>query len=131
MWGITEILIEARAPFYIKHVILVVLTTWFLWKIIKRFIVEYNYSLSSGEFVATRKLGRKEKAEKTATEPVKVAPPAPVAESAPAPVAASDDGAIVAAITAAISAQLASEGFTGGFRVVSFKRSGANTQKRA
>lgn len=61
LWGITEILIEAKAPFYVKHIILFGLTTWFIWKIIKRFIVEYNYSLSSSEFVATRKLGRKEK----------------------------------------------------------------------
>ena len=76
-------------------------------------------------------VGRKEKAQQTVQTPVKAASPAPVAESAPAPVAVSDDGAIVAAITAAISAQLASEGFTGGFRVVSFKRAGASTQKRA
>ena len=36
---------------------------------------------------------------------------------------APDDGALVAAITAAISAAMADEGYTGGFRVVSFKRS--------
>ena len=77
------------------------------------------------------RVGRKEKAEQNKQAPVTEAAPAPVAESAPAPVAVSDDGAIVAAITAALSAQLASEGHTGGFRVVSFKRLGANTQKRA
>ena len=38
------------------------------------------------------------------------------------PTASADDGAVVAAITAAISAALAEEGYTGGFRVVSFKR---------
>ena len=75
-------------------------------------------------------VGRKEKAQMKAQTPAEVATPAPVAESEPAPVAVSDDGAIVAAITAAISAQLASEGYMGGFRVVSFKRSGANFQKR-
>lgn len=52
------------------------------------------------------------------------APPAKPAKEArafgrPAP----DDGALVAAITAAISAAMADEGYTGGFRVVSFKRS--------
>ena len=36
---------------------------------------------------------------------------------------APDNGALVAAITAAISAAMADEGYTGGFRVVSFKRS--------
>ena len=47
------------------------------------------------------------------------------AVSAPAPVAdapATDDAAIVAAITAAIAAALAEDGYTGGFRVVSFRR---------
>ena len=78
-------------------------------------------------------LGREKKA-----KPVKTAPAAPVAEAAPAPVAepapaasVADDGAIVAAITAAISAQLASEGYTGGFRVVSFKRATASSKRRA
>ena len=43
----------------------------------------------------------------------------------PAPVAAApaaDDAALVAAITAAIAAALAEDGYTGGFRVVSFRR---------
>lgn len=75
-------------------------------------------------------VGRKEKKKATAA----VEESAPVVESAPAvesaPVAVADDGAIVAAITAAIAAQLASDGYTGGFRVVSFKRSGANSKKR-
>ena len=76
-------------------------------------------------------VGRKEKAAKKAAPAPEAAPaptPAPEAASAPAPVA--DDGAIVAAITAAISAQLASEGYTGGFRVVSFKRANASSKKR-
>ena len=76
-------------------------------------------------------VGSKEKAPKSAPAPApaKEASPAPVATPAAAPATVSDDGAIVAAITAAISAQLASNGYTGGFRVVSFKR--ANPQKRA
>ena len=71
-------------------------------------------------------LHRKPKAEK-AREASQVAPtvksqpvvsaPAPVAASAPA-----KDDALVAAITAAIAATLAESGYTGGFRVVSFKR---------
>ena len=76
-------------------------------------------------------VGRKEKAEKAAQESVAETKSVPVIESQPTPVAVSDDGAIIAAITAAISAQLASEGYTGGFRVVSFKRAGANSKKRA
>ena len=56
-----------------------------------------------------------------------VAVPAPVEKPAREPRAfgrpAPDDGALVAAITAAISAAMAEEGYTGGFRVVSFKRS--------
>ena len=57
---------------------------------------------------------------------------APVTVSAPtvAPTSAQeDDGAIVAAITAAISAAMAEEGYTGGFRVVSFKRVSANNRR--
>jgi sodium pump decarboxylase gamma subunit len=77
-------------------------------------------------------LGREKKA-----KPAKSAPVTPVAEDAPAPAAepapaapVADDGAIVAAITAAISAQLESEGYTGGFRVVSFKRATASSKRR-
>jgi len=61
IWGITEILIEVKAPFYIKHIILFGLTTWFIWKIIKRYITEYEYAANKTEFTATRKLGRKQK----------------------------------------------------------------------
>ena len=46
--------------------------------------------------------------------------PAPVPGAPAAPVA--DDAALVAAITAAIAAALAEDGYTGGFRVVSFRR---------
>ena len=52
-----------------------------------------------------------------------IAPATP--EPEPAPVAAApaaDDAALVAAITAAIAAALAEDGYTGGFRVVSFRR---------
>jgi len=44
--------------------------------------------------------------------------------------ASEDEGAVVAAITAAISATLAEEGYTGGFRVVSFKRVGQRRGRR-
>ncbi len=63
---------------------------------------------------ATNAAEKKPKAapvEKPAREPRAFGRPAP------------DDGALVAAITAAISAAMAEEGYTGGFRVVSFKRS--------
>jgi hypothetical protein len=53
-----------------------------------------------------------------------IAPVVPVAPAAPEPVTppVADDAAIVAAITAAIAATLAEEGYTGGFRVVSFRK---------
>ena len=60
------------------------------------------------------------KAEEAPSAPKAQAPAAPVA-SAPV-VSASNDDALIAAITAAISAAMAEEGYTGGFRVVSFKR---------
>ena len=53
--------------------------------------------------------------EKKADIPAPTSPAEVVASSA-------DDGALIAAITAAISAAMADEGYTGGFRVVSFKR---------
>ena len=54
--------------------------------------------------------------------------PAPVANTAP--VVADDDGALVAAITAAISAAMTEDGYTGGFRVVSFKRASVRKNGR-
>ena len=54
--------------------------------------------------------------------------PTPVAE--PAASVAADDGALIAAITAAISAAMSEEGYTGGFRVVSFKRASARKSGR-
>ena len=43
--------------------------------------------------------------------------------------AAEDEGALIAAITAAVSAALAEDGYTGGFRVVSFKRAATNRKR--
>lgn len=78
-------------------------------------------------------LGEKEaKKEKKPTPKEEKNESAPVTVSAPtvAPASAQeDDGAIVAAITAAISAAMAEEGYTGGFRVVSFKRVSANNRR--
>ena len=72
---------------------------------------------------------KSEKKKKTA-EPVipekSVPAPAPVTAE-PTPSEAGDDGDLTAAITAAVAAYLASEGdaaYAGGFRVVSFRRSG-------
>lgn len=64
--------------------------------------------------------------------PVPNAEDAAVAAAIAASLAAyEDNGATVAAITAAISATLAEEGYTGGFRVVSFKRAEtAHTRKK-
>lgn len=49
---------------------------------------------------------------------------------APAPVPKTNDDALIAVITAAIAASLAEEGYTGGFRVVSFKRADKKTKNR-
>ena len=55
---------------------------------------------------------------------------AAIAAAIAATLAAQEDGgATVAAITAAISATLAEEGYTGGFRVVSFKRVGTKKNR--
>lgn len=50
--------------------------------------------------------------------------PAPAPKAAPAPVQApaAGDDALVAVITAAVAAAMAEEGYSGGFRVVSFRR---------
>ncbi len=69
--------------------------------------------LSSGKALA--KEGKAGKAE----PPVSPAPTAPAASPA---AQTGDDGALIAAITAAVSAAMAEEGYTGGFRVVSFRR---------
>ncbi len=70
------------------------------------------------------------KPENSGVKPEPKPEPAPVvAEPAPAPVAQTDDGEIIAAITAAVAAYLdaeaqagGAESYTGGFRVVSFRR---------
>ena len=78
----------------------------------------------------------KEKKEKAPSEKSEVASSLPaqddraVAAAIAAAMAASDDSAVVAAITAAVSAALAEDGYTGSFRVVSFKRVGLATRKK-
>lgn len=65
--------------------------------------------------------------QKTAPAEAKAAPapvPVPAPKAAPAPVKApaAGDDALVAVITAAVAAAMAEEGYAGGFRVVSFRR---------
>ena len=65
--------------------------------------------------------------QKTAPAEAKAAPapvPAPAPKAAPAPVRApaAGDDALVAVVTAAVAAAMAEEGYAGGFRVVSFRR---------
>ncbi len=65
--------------------------------------------------------------QKTAPAEAKAAPapvPVPAPKAAPAPVRApaAGDDALVAVITAAVAAAMAEEGYAGGFRVVSFRR---------
>ena len=69
---------------------------------------------------AKKPVARMEKKSQTQAAPVIEEPTMGTrAFGKPAP----DNGALVAAITAAITAARADEGYTGGFRVVSFKRS--------
>lgn len=64
------------------------------------------------------------------TAPTPNADDAAIAAAIAAALAASEDeGATVAAITAAISAALAEDGYTGNFRVVSFKRAATNRRR--
>lgn len=76
---------------------------------------------------------KKKTAEKAAPAPAapvaEVAKPDPIV-SQPSCEAQADDGALIAAITAAISAAMAEDGYTGGFRVVSFKRAPARKNGR-
>ena len=77
-------------------------------------------------------VGKEKKPEAAKTEPTVASAPAVSSDDAavaPAHAASEDDGALVAAITAAIIAARADEGCTGGFRVVSFKRT-AGARKR-
>lgn len=65
--------------------------------------------------------------QKTAPAEAKAAPapvPVPAPKAAPVPVRApaAGDDALVAVITAAVAAAMAEEGYAGGFRVVSFRR---------
>lgn len=83
-------------------------------------LIEIFHRILSGPGAKEKKV---EKAVKIKATPAESSVPvaAPVAD---------DNGALVAAITAAISAALAEEGYTGGFRVVSFKRvSGRRNRK--
>ena len=85
-----------------------------------------------------RALHKQKKAPKVKNDEVAVVASASVPNPEDAAVAAAiaatlaayeDSGATVAAITAAISATLAEEGYTGGFRVVSFKRVGTKKNR--
>ncbi len=77
-------------------------------------------------FVLHHKSGTK-KIEKVSSAPVASRSSVPPTAVSPAPV--NHDGALIAAITAAISAAMAEEGYTGGFRVVSFKRVSSQDRK--
>ncbi len=84
-------------------------------------IIEILHKLLGG----SGKSSRQAETEKTA--PAATPPEVPAAQPA---AQETDDGALIAAITAAISASLAEQGYTGGFRVVSFKRAPARRMGR-
>ena len=77
----------------------------------------------------TKKTEQPKQEERVKSQPQKVPQSVASAEPVPAP-AKADDGALIAAITAAISAAMADEGYTGGFRVVSFKRASVRRSGR-
>lgn len=54
----------------------------------------------------------------------------PSVPSAPSAPSQANDDALIAVITAAISAAMAEQGYTGGFRVVSFKRAPSADRRR-
>ncbi len=71
------------------------------------------------------------KSEPSSVTPTPNAEDAAKAAAIAAAIAASeDDGALVAAITAAVSQAMAEDGYTGSFRVVSFKRVGKAARRR-
>ena len=86
--------------------------------------------------IPNRKNNKGKKENKNAPAAAPAAEPTPVAASAVAPAVeeSADDGELAAVITAAIAAMLDSEEykneFVGGFRVVSFKRSGSGAWNR-
>lgn len=61
-------------------------------------------------------------AAKAAPVPVKAPKPAPAEQKPAATASSQNDDALVAVISAAVAAAMEEEGYTGGFRVVSFRR---------
>lgn len=61
-------------------------------------------------------------AAKAAPAPVKAPKPAPAEQKPAATASSQNDDALVAVISAAVAAAMEEEGYTGGFRVVSFRR---------
>lgn len=58
-WGIGEILLEIKLPTIIKHIVLWALTAWFVWKLIFKFMIEFEFAARKNEFTISRKLGKK------------------------------------------------------------------------
>lgn len=59
IWGIGEILLGINPPFIIKHLAMWALTGWFVWQLIFKFMIEFEFTARKNEFTATRKLGKK------------------------------------------------------------------------
>lgn len=58
-WGIGEIILEIKLPFIIKHLVMWALTGWFVWRLIFKFMIEFEFTARKNEFTAMRKLGKK------------------------------------------------------------------------
>lgn len=59
VWGIGEILLGIKLPFIIKHLVMWALTGYFVWKLISKFMIEFEFTARKNEFTAMRKLGKK------------------------------------------------------------------------
>ncbi|MBO5743277.1 MAG: hypothetical protein J6R68_03250 [Clostridia bacterium] len=59
VWGIGEILLGIKLPFIIKHLVMWALTGYFVWKLIFKFMIEFEFAARKNEFTAMRKLGKK------------------------------------------------------------------------
>ena len=59
VWGIAEIVLEIKIPPLAKHVVLWALTGWFVWQVIFRFIIEFEFAARKNEFTVERRLGKR------------------------------------------------------------------------
>ena len=86
---------------------------WLVIEILHSVLAKDSKAVKNAKPEPQKSVAKREPPQKPVSEAVQPVPAASVA----------DDGALIAAITAAVAAAMADDGYTGGFRVVSFKRS--------